>query len=645
MRDTTPSFADLLRAYRAAAHMTQEDLAERSGLSVHAISQLERGVRQAPRAITVELLATALRLDAERRDAFAASARGRSARGAAPSHAPNQLPGLAGDFTGRERELAELHDLLTSGPDAAVVVAAISGRGGVGKSTLAVRAAHHAGEVFAGGRLYANLRGADPSPRDPAEALASLLRGLGVDGGAIPGGLDARAELYRSRLAGRRVLVVLDNAANERQVRPLLPGSAGCAVLITSRPALTGLEGAHRVELGLLPDADAVALLERVAGAGRASAEPETAREIVRLCDRLPLAVRVAGARLAARAHWPLSHLAERLRDERRRLDELAHGDLEVRASISVSYAGLGARERRVLRLLALLSAPDLPTWVVAAVLDRPASEAEDAVERLLEARLADSSGADAAGQTRLRLHDLVRLYTSERSRLEDPPPERRAALERTLRACRRLVVEVERRLVGGAGAPADAGWDLDRATIDALLAEPLAWFESERPLLVGAVELACEADLADLACELAAPLATCFSMRGHFDEWRRVHELVLAAARRSGNRRAQAVLERGLGDVHAIQDRFDEALGCFRRARSAFREVGDRRGEAVVLIGTGLVLRVRGCPRESMTACSRALDLLSGLGPSIDRVNALLGVGVAGVELGSHDEADGTLG
>ncbi|GFJ77564.1 hypothetical protein Phou_017440 [Phytohabitans houttuyneae] len=256
---------------------------------------------------------------------------------AAPALLPPDIP----DFTGRDGPAGELHHLLTAGrPSSALAVAGVAGMGGVGKTTLAVHVAHLASSAYPDGQLYANLRGAEAVALDPSDVLARFLRALGVDARAIPNDPVERAELYRTRLAGRRVLVVLDNAASEEQVRPLLPGAASCAVLLTSRARLTGVEGARWIDLDVFARAEAIKLLGRVAGDARVAAEPDEAAAIVRLCGGLPLAVRVAGARLTARPTWRLAHLSRMLRDERRRLDRLATGDLEVRASLALSYEG-----------------------------------------------------------------------------------------------------------------------------------------------------------------------------------------------------------------------------------------------------------------------------------------------------------------
>jgi DNA-binding SARP family transcriptional activator len=347
---------------------------------------------------------------------------------------PCHLPADVADFTGRQEALAALTGLLGREPDGhapAMAVATIAGMAGVGKTALAVRTAHRLRPRFPDGQLHVHLGGSG-RPRPPAEVLAGLLQALGEDPAAVPDGLEERAWRYRTLLADRRVLVVLDDAAAEAQVRPLLPGGAGCAALVTSRATLAGLEAAHQLTLDVLDPDEAVGLLAKVAGPGRVAAEPVAAEAIARRCGYLPLAVRVAGARLTARPHWRLARLAERLGDETRRLDELRAGDLEVRASLEGSLRGQDAATRRAFRLLGLLPAGDFTARAVAALLDLPVTDAEELLERLVEVHLLEVAGLEAAGRTRYRLHDLLRGLARERLLAETTETDRRLLLDRS---------------------------------------------------------------------------------------------------------------------------------------------------------------------------------------------------------------------
>ncbi|WP_214104543.1 AfsR/SARP family transcriptional regulator [Acrocarpospora catenulata] len=347
--------------------------------------------------------------------------------------APCHLPPNIADFTGRHEMAASLRLSLT-GAGHTMPVVALYGRAGAGKTTLAVHVAHRLRETFPDGQLYIDLNGTCPCPSDPAETLAHFLIALGVDERAVPYGLEERGKLFRALLAPRRVLVVLDNAASEEQVRPLLPGSPSCAVLVTSRRRLAGLS-ARSARVGTLDPASASALLARIAGPDRVAAQPAVAAEILRLCDHLPLAIRIAGAKLALREHWRLEHLADRLRGERQRLAELAIGDLSVRASLAADYRMLDETSRRALRLLGLLDAPAFAAWVLAAALDVPVSEAETCADRLVDAQLLTCEGSDGDGRFRYRCHDLVRLYARERAELEETPDDRDKAIARVLGA------------------------------------------------------------------------------------------------------------------------------------------------------------------------------------------------------------------
>jgi transcriptional regulator with XRE-family HTH domain len=332
-------FGVLLRSLRERALVSQEELAARAGLSVRAIGNLEQGRVAQPRGESVRLLADALDLVGPERRRFEGAARQRFEDAARPLSvglpgtwtrswpaservAPCQLPPEVADFTGRTQQVAQLGGLLSTGDGgagAAVVVSAVAGQAGIGKTALAIHVAHQLRDRFPDGQLYVNLRGAQQQPLPATLVLGRFLRALGVDGATIPRDAEEREALYRALLADRRVLVVLDNAASEAQVRPLLPGTPGCGVLVTSRTRLAGLEGARFIHLDVLDETQAVELLGRIVGAARVAAEPHSATQIVGFCGRLPLAIRVAGARLVARPGWPLGHLAELLADERRR--------------------------------------------------------------------------------------------------------------------------------------------------------------------------------------------------------------------------------------------------------------------------------------------------------------------------------------
>jgi DNA-binding SARP family transcriptional activator len=563
-----------------------------------------------------------------------------------PSVVPFEVPADIPDLTGREKAVASLVDVLDSDghPDRSTVVAAIAGPAGVGKTALAVRVAHRLRSRFPDGQLYVNLRGAEARPLDPYDVLLRFLTAMGVDGGAVPQDPDECAGLYRSLMADRRVLVVLDDALDEAQVRPLLPGSPGCAVTVTSRVPL-GAIPAHALALDVLTPGQAVELLAAIIGPDRVAAEPDAARGIAELCGGLPLALRIAGARLATKPHWRLARLADRLGDERRRLDELRVGDLEVRASFALSYQGRSGDERRLFRLLGLLRGPDFSVWAAAALLDAPVGVAEDLLERLVEAQLLQAAGDDAAGQARYRFHNLLRVYA--RAHLEQESDRaQRAALERVLGAqltlawhARSAGWPIDTREVAQGRAPR---WLPDQASIRAAASSPLAWFQAELPGLLGGVRQACEAGLDEVAWELACVLTSPLGVRGDWRNWWSTHELALAACRRAGNRFGEAQVLRSLGDFYLQTERDERSMACFDEALTIFRDLGDQQGEAYARVGLGFQLIRHGDLDRAGACFDRCLEHFERTG---DQAGVAVAVrGLAGLHrvAGRLDQAAG---
>ncbi|OKK16824.1 regulator [Streptomyces sp. CB00455] len=343
---------------------------------------------------------------------------------------PAQLPATVPDFTGRAGFVDELGAILSGGAEGQVMaVSALAGIGGVGKTTLAVHVAHAARPYFPDGQLYVDLQGTGAGSAEPEAVLGSFLRALGTPDSAIPDSPADRAALYRSTLDGRRVLVLLDNARDAAQVRPLLPGTAGCAALVTSRVRMAGLAGAHLVDLDVMSPEEALQLFTRIVGAERVGAERQAALDVVGACGFLPLAIRIAASRLAARRTWTVSVLAAKLADERRRLDELQAGDLAVKATFELGYGQLEPAQQRAFRLLGLADGPDISLAAAAAVLDLAEHDTEDLLEALVDCSLLES-----AAPGRYRFHDLVRLYARACAERDEQPPSRRgAALDRLL--------------------------------------------------------------------------------------------------------------------------------------------------------------------------------------------------------------------
>jgi transcriptional regulator with XRE-family HTH domain len=438
----------LLRSRRQAARLSQEELAELTGLSVRTIGDLERGARR-PHRQTLALIGRVFDLDEAARTGLAGTGlAGTGLAGTGPANqtesgprreVPRQLPAAVRGFVGRKAELAALTRLLDRlgdpagrGPGGGVVIAAIAGTAGVGKTALAIRWAHQVAGLFPDGQLYVNLRGYDvDQPVLAADALGGFLRALGVPGPEIPADPGERASRYRSLLATRRMLVVLDNAGQEDQVRPLLPGSATCPTVVTSRDALTGLvepNGAARIDLGLLPPPDACTLLRTLLG-DRAAADPPATVALASRCARLPLALRVAAEQALDRASTPLAELAGELADQQRRLDLLDVSQdprTAVRGVFSWSYRRLDPGAARGFRLLGLHPGPDCDPRAFAALTATSEAEAHRVLCVLARAHLAES-----VGHGRYGLHDLLRAYACELAAGQDGEREAKAALTR----------------------------------------------------------------------------------------------------------------------------------------------------------------------------------------------------------------------
>ncbi|MBA8955434.1 BTAD domain-containing putative transcriptional regulator [Actinomadura namibiensis] len=543
-----------------------------------------------------------------------------------PTPVPAELPPDIPDFVGRAEEAALLVDVLvrpSGGRVRTVPVAAVAGMGGVGKTALAVHVAHLLAGAFPDGQLYVDLHGDGGAPTHPADVLDRFLYSLGISGTGLPATLDERTALFRSRVADRRVLIVLDNAADEAQVRPLLPGTPNAAVLITSRNRLTGLEGAVPLDLRVFTHEQSVDLLALVVGEERVAAEPDVAAEIARLCGYVPLAVRIAAGRLVGRPYWALSHLAEMLRDEKSRLDELALGDLAVRTSFGMSYRQLPAETRRAFRMTGLLDAPDFALWTVAALLDVPPPEARPHLETLIDAQLVAMAGVDATGELRYRMHDLVRLYARELA-AEDTRRQRTAALARALGAWLWLAERAADRVPGPAYAAMHGGaarWPPPPRVAARLLRDPMAWFAAELPALVASVYQACDLRLDELAWDLAASLEKYCDIRGIYDDWRHMHERALRFCRAARNARGEAVLTRGLLEVNTWASQEKDGPAMVRMRESAerllqmFTKLGDPRGraDALILITWGLV--AQGAEEEALATARRALRVAESAG------------------------------
>ncbi|MFC5183846.1 AfsR/SARP family transcriptional regulator [Actinomadura harenae] len=558
---------------------------------------------------------------------------------------PVNLPAAIGDFTGREAQVAWIRERLVRGAveRLAVPVLVVCGQGGVGKTALALQVAHDVESDFPDGRLYVNLRGQDPCPTDPIDVLHRLLHAVGVDDSAMPRDPDEAGELFRSRTAGRRMLFVLDNAADEAQVRPLLPGSPSCSVLVTSRSRLSGLSGTQTLSLEVFSARQAVGLIRAIVGGERVAAEPDTAHDIARLCGHLPLAVRIASARLASRPHWPLARLAERLMDERRRLNELAFGDMEVRASVALGYQGLTEPQRRAFRVLGLVQIPDFAAWTLAPLLGVPVAEAEDLIDALIDAQLLEVVQSGPGGRLRLRFHDLVLLYSRE-CLAQEPPQPRHAALARISDAWLQLTRTAQghagtHRSWSPAPAAATAYPGLTEREMSGIVSTPLPWYDEERLALRTAVSQACEAGLTSTAWGICHHLVDFFELRGQYDDWEHTHRTALRLCLRSGDALGEATTRLGLARCLLPLD-FDSALTEVELALKAFRELKCHAAEAEALTTRATLLRLAGRHHEATEDLNRARGVAEWAGNALAAVRAEREFALNEHEQGRHAES-----
>jgi DNA-binding SARP family transcriptional activator len=523
-----------------------------------------------------------------------------------------QLPAEVLDFSGRRELVDELTAVLAQ-RRAPVVV--LSGAPGVGKSMLAVRVAHRVRDAFPDGQLFAQLAGATDA-REVGDVLADLLRTLGVTGPAIPEDLHAKAAVLRNRLADRKVLLVLDDAANPAQIRDLLPGTEASAVLVTSRWRLSGLAGAHRVAVPPFTDDEAAELLERVAGA-RVGGDPAGAERIAAACGNLPLALRIAATRLSLRPQLRLGDLADRLADERRRLDELTVSDLQVRPGIALSYEALSASARDLFRYIGMVDVGDHPAWALAVLLDGRAGEA--AVEELVESSLLQPAGVDACGEPRFVMHDIVRAYATELAHELIGLPERAATGERLILAGYALTDLLVRALPRVSPLPGPdetvPAPPIPAETLERLRADPEAWFAIERPTLVAAIERMCRLDeFCDgeylIASAMFERLAAYLWLHGYYADLRSCADAIAAAGRKEGDELVEARAEAVLARLLHVRGRYADAVEKYRWCAETLVRQDDRRTGGWVLTNLADCLTGLGEPEEALRLAAEAAAL-----------------------------------
>ncbi|MFD3537479.1 ATP-binding protein [Streptomyces sp. NPDC058664] len=562
-------FGAVLRGLRQRGRLTMEELAEASGVSVRAIGDMERGRSRAPQRRTVAALAEGLGLSEAEREALLVAVRAARPTSAVAATGTAAPPRSVGDFTGRGPELARLTEIAErAGTGEGVSVSVVSGPPGCGKTTLALKAVAELAGDFPDGCFVVDLHGVE-GPGDPDEALLKLLRALGVSDRRL-GQEDAqgRAGLLRALLGERRCLLVLDNARDEGQIRPLLPAAGRSLVLVTSRRPLSGLEDVDRLMLSEMTRTEAVELLRRILGAERADAEAESVARVAELCGRLPLALRVAGNWLTVRSGRSVDHLVRRLADEERRLGALATGDVRVEAAFELSYRQLTGQAARMLRLLSLVPGPDMTAAYGAALTSSGVFEAEDVMEELAEAGL-----LRATFTGRYQLHDLLRLFARTCLTREEEPGDREAAGYRLRTWLLGTAVVAGRWFKPAYGAP-PSSW---QGLVPLESAEQArAWLQSEAPAWLAALRGAARHGEHTRVVETADAMEWYYQLSLYWGHWPEVFRLSSEAAAALDDPRLRAVhLNHYSWALSTCEHRYrdaieraDEALECARRAQ-----------------------------------------------------------------------------
>jgi tetratricopeptide (TPR) repeat protein/transcriptional regulator with XRE-family HTH domain len=650
-RGQPEGFGPLLRRVRRAAGLTQEELATAAGLSVRAVSDTERGVSR-PYRRTTGLLTEALGLAGADRDGFTRAASGAAPGGdpvpgggqTAAQRGPWQLPAVVVDFTGRSAELKTLTGLLDQGerPPGTVLITAIDGTAGVGKTALAVHWARQITGRFPDGQLYVNLRGYDPGqPLPPTDALAGFLRALGVPGQGIPADTEERAARYRGLLAGRRMLVLLDNAASAEQVRPLLPATPDCVAVVTSRDTLAGLvarDGARRLDLDLLSPADAAVLLTTLIG-DRAAADPAATAALATACARLPLALRIAAEFAATRLNVSLADLTAELTDEHRRLDLLeAGGDryTAVRAVFSWSYRHLDPDTARTFRLAGLHPRPDFEAYAAAALTGTTLDHTQHLLSALARANLTHLTTPGHYNQ-----HDLLRDYACELAAEPSHTGEASDALTRLLDHYLHTAATAVNTLF-----PAESH-RRPRVRAPATPIPPVtepaaaqAWLDDRREALVQIVVYAAEHGWPRHATELAATLARELANGSHLTEAVTVHTCARRAAQQTGDRLAEAYALLSLGNVDVYQSRFRQARDNLGLAAELFHEAGDRNAEARAVQELGSIGLQEGRYSDAVRDYEQAVILFRETGDRTGEARSLGNIVLVTLHQGRYQQA-----
>ena len=641
MAEPPAGLAGVLRGLRAGAGLTQEELAEAAGLSPRTVSDLERGLATTPHKDTVRLLADALQLGGSARVEFEAAARGHTVPGRARGRgvaATRTLPRDIASFTGRQHELAGLAEA-AAGAGGVVSIHAIGGMAGIGKTAFAVHAAHQLASRFPAGQIFLPLHAHTPGrqPVDPADALASLLLTIGVPAGQIPADLEARTGLWRDRLAGGQLLLVLDDAAGSEQIRPLLPGAGGSLVLVTSRRRLTALEDAATISLDALPPGEAAGLLVRLAvRPGLSSADPGVG-EITRLCGCLPLAIGMAARQLYHHPAWTVAGLAAELAAATGRLELLATENLSVAAAFDLSYADLTENQQRLFRRLGLHPGADIDRYAAAAVDGTGLAAARRGLEALYEQYLLTEP---APG--RYRMHDLIREHARALASRLDPADDREQATGRLLDYYQHAAARAQDLLARQARAAAAPPAGTVPAAVPVLAGreQALAWARAERTSLLACLDQATAAGQHARVIALTAGLAGLLRHDGPWDEAITRHATAVQAARQLGDRPGQALALTNLGDLRQPTGDYPGAARDLKEALGIYRDLGDRPGQANALTNLGNARRLADDFPGAARDLQEALDISRDLSDRPGQANALTFLAITLLATGDYPDA-----
>lgn len=559
---------------------------------------------------------------------------------------PQTLPPDISGFAGRKNELESLVGSLTSPDRNAIPVVAISGTGGIGKTALSIRLAHMVSDDYPDGQLYTNLHGHDvDTASDPSAVLGNFLRRLGIDAAAVPDGGDERAALYRDLLAERKVLVVLDNAADDQQVLPLIPASLTCGVIINSRTRVGITFRATRLNLDLLSPREAIQVLATTIGPERLANESANADELARYCGYLPLALRVVGARLAAKPHWTIGKLLDALRDQRRRLDELSHGYLDVRSSIALSYLDLPSEAQSLLRRLGDFDLPEINVWTASALMDSTSADAEALLEQLFDAQLLDVFATDPDGGPRYRMHDLVRLYAQERAEHDESPDELSSARQRAYSVWLFVADTFYTALFGGSYQNVHGGHPRisidDDHVLSSIRDHWLEWFQTEQTNITAVIRRAGADQVSEVCWDLASTTDRLFTGHYSFTESRTVLNYALSVTTTAKDAHGQAVVLLRLGISRINHTEYDAAREALTRSAELFQDTGDQHGHALVLSFVALVDRSEHQEQAAMENYRIALPVLRETRDYGGSAFVLRGMGQVRRSLGDLEDAE----